>query len=82
MTLRTVYYLVHGHSKERIQWYRTRTGARIAQRTRNRLLGFIQRIDRREIKDNWEIELCRLSDGSITEATYCVVEDLLEQEDF
>lgn len=82
MTLRTVYYLVHRDSKERIQWYRTRTGARIAQRTRNRHLGFVERIDRRETKDNWEIELCRLSDGSETEATYCVVEDLLEQEDF
>ena len=52
----TIYYLVDSNSGHRIQWYRTLTGARIAQRLRNRRLGFDQRIERLEWADNQSVE--------------------------
>jgi hypothetical protein len=79
--LKTVYYLVHKDSGERTRYYRSRAGARIAQRARNSHLGFTLRVERIEIYDNWECEQCRLDDGTLIEATYCIVEDTIEQED-
>ena len=35
-----VYYLTHIDSQQHIKWYKTQTGARIAQTNRNRRLGF------------------------------------------
>lgn len=78
---KTVYYLVHKDTQRRLKYYRTLAGARIAQRARNHRLGFITRIERIELFDNWEAEQCEMSDGSIHTATYCIVEDTLEQED-
>lgn len=78
---KTVYYLVHKDTQRRLKYYRTLAGARIAQRSRNHRLGFIERIERIELFDNWEAEQCRMADNSIETATYCIVEDTLEQED-
>jgi len=44
-------------------------------------LGFHKRIERVEIYDNWEAEQCVDCNGTITEATYCIVEDTVEQQD-
>jgi hypothetical protein len=77
---RTVYYLVHRDTLERVRYYKTRAGARIAQRARNSQLGFLNRIERVELSDNWEVEQC-LVDGVIVEATYCIVEDTIEHVD-
>jgi len=78
---KTVYYLTHRDTGQRLRYYASRAGARIAQRQRNRQLGFLDRIERVEIFDNWEAEQCRLADGSLIEATYCIVEDTVDQED-
>ena len=80
--LKTVYYLVHKDSGERTRYYRTRAGARIAQRARNSHLGFTLRVERIELWDNYEAEQCTDSKGRIVTATYCIVEDTVEQEDF
>ena len=77
---KTVYYLVHKDTNERLRYYKSLAGARIAQRSRNARLGFVERIERVEIADNWEVEQC-LVDGHIVEATYCIVEDTIEQND-
>ena len=77
----TVYYLVHRDTQRRLKYYKTLAGARIAQRGRNHRLGFIERIERVQIWDNWEVEICRGADGAILEATYCIVEDTIEVED-
>jgi hypothetical protein len=77
---RTVYYLVHKDTQERVRYYKTRAGARIAQRARNSQLGFLTRVERIEISDNWEVEQC-VVDGVIVEATYCIVEDTIEHAD-
>ena len=78
---KTVYYLVHKDTNERLRYYSSLAGARIAQRSRNARLGFAQRIERIEISDNWQVERCELDDGSIVDATYCIVEDTIEQND-
>lgn len=78
----TVYYLVHKDSQTRLRYYKTRSGARIAQHSRNRHVGFQNRIERVEQFDNWEVELYRLADGTIVEGTYCIVEDTLDSLDF
>jgi hypothetical protein len=77
---RTVYYLVHRDTQERVRYYKTRAGARIAQRARNSQLGFLTRVERIEISDNWEVEQC-VVDGVVVEATYCIVEDTIEHAD-
>ena len=77
----TVYYLAHRDTGERFRYYRSLAGARIAQRSRNARLGFEHRVERVEQFANWEVELCELSDGTIVEATYCIVEDTIDQED-
>jgi len=78
--LKTVYYLVHKDTGERLRYYSSLAGARIAQRARNSQLGFLNRIERVELGDNWEVEQC-LVDGAIVTATYCVVEGVIEQND-
>ncbi len=80
--MKTVYYLVHRDSKERVKYYTTLGGARIAQRLRNSHLGFDERISRTSTHDNWEVELCLDKNNIVQEATYCIVEDVIEQEDF
>jgi hypothetical protein len=77
---KTVYYLVHKDTEERLRYYKSLAGARIAQRSRNARLGFVQRVERIELADNWEVEQC-LVDGAIVSATYCVVEDVIDLND-
>ncbi len=77
----SVYYLTHRLTGQRLKWYKTLQGARIAQRQRNHRLGFIERIERVCMFDNWEVELCRTLDNDILEATYCIVEDTIDSED-
>lgn len=77
----TVYYLVHKDTGERFKYYKNRAGARIAQRARNRLLGFENRIERVEQFSNWEVELCELVDGTVLEATYVIIEDTIDTAD-
>jgi hypothetical protein len=77
----SVYYLVHKDTGERLRYYKSLAGARIAQRSRNARLGFFQRIERIEISDNWQVERCMLDDGTVVDATYCIVEDTIEQND-
>ena len=79
--LTTVYYLVHKDTQRRLKYYKTLAGARIAQRARNHRLGFVERIERTTIYDNWEVEMCRNLDNQILEATYCIVEDTIDVED-
>jgi hypothetical protein len=79
---RTVYYLVHKDTLEHVRYYKSLAGARIAQRSRNARLGFVKRVERVEIGDNWEVERCELDDGEIVDATYCIVEGTIDQEDF
>lgn len=78
---KTVYYLTHRDTALRLRYYTTLAGARIAQRSRNRALGFLTRIERVAAFENWEVERCALIDGSIVDATWCIVEGTVEQED-
>jgi hypothetical protein len=78
---KTVYFLVHKDTGERLRYYKTLAGARIAQHSRNARLGFRNRIERVEQFNNWEVELYARDDGSAQEGTYCIVEDTVEQED-
>jgi hypothetical protein len=77
--MRTVYYLTHTETQRRLQYYATRAGARIAQRQRNRRLGFHTRVERVEV-GNLELERCVLND-SIVDATWAIEEDTLESPD-
>jgi len=75
---KTVYYLKHRDTGQRLRYYSSLAGARIAQRSRNAHLGFRDRIERVEQFSNWEVELYRLADGAISEGTWCIVEDTIE----
>ena len=79
--LKTVYYLVHKDTGLKLKYYMSLAGARIAQHSRNARLGFANRIERVEQFQNWEVELYRLSDGTIVEGTYCLVEDTIDTND-
>lgn len=74
----TVYYLVHRDTGLRLRYYRTLSGARIAQRARNNSLGFRDRVERVSTFDNWEVERCQLSSGTVVDATWCIVEDTID----
>jgi hypothetical protein len=71
--MRTVYYIVHKDSGRRVKYYKTRAGARIAQRARNSHLGFRLRLER-IVEGDQEWELCQ---GNVV-ATYVIVEDTIE----
>jgi len=76
--LQTRYYLVHKDTEERcFRVYRTRAGARVAQRARNSHLGFVHRLERASVGDNWEVERC-LVDGRVVDATYVIQEAAVE----
>lgn len=74
MLQRTVYYLTHKDTRQRLQYYKTRAGARVAQRARNSHLGFRLRLERLELEDNWEVERCELTDGTVVDAVWCIEE--------
>ena len=76
----TVYYLTHKDTGRRLGYYKTRAGARIAQRARNSHLGFTLRVERIEL-DRWELERCRIASGEIVDATWCIVEDTIDTND-
>jgi len=76
--MQTVYYIVHKDSGRRLKYYRTRAGARIAQRARNSHLGFRLRLER-TIEADIEYELCatvEAPEGIL--ASYCIVEDTID----
>lgn len=75
---KTVYYLVHKDTHRRLGYYKTLGGARIAQRSRNRLLGFHTRIARIDIEENFTAEQCINTDNEIVYATYCIQEDHID----
>ena len=77
---KTVYFLAHKDTAQRVRWYQTLQGARIAQRQRNSRLGFRDRVERVDVFDNWEVERCRVGD-EIVDATWCIQEGTIEQED-
>jgi hypothetical protein len=78
--LKTVYYLTHLDTGQRLRYYKTRAGARIAQRARNSHLGFTLRVERIELYDNCEAEQCLRDDGVVQTATWCIVEDTVDTE--
>jgi len=75
--MQTVYYLTHKDTGRRLKWYRTLTGARIAQRNRNHRLGFQTRV-KRIVTETTESELCTTTDNLVLTATYIIVEDTLD----
>ena len=84
-TMKTVYYLTHRITEQRLKYYKTLAGARIAQRARNSQLGFVERLQRmdlaREDDITVEAELCRDSLGTECVATWCIEENWLEPSD-
>lgn len=79
--LHTVYYITHKDTGERVRYYKTRAGARIAQHSRNARLGFRDRVERIELWDNCEVEQYRSSDGTVVTGSYCIVEDTVDVTD-
>ena len=77
---KTVYFLTHRDTGQRMRYYRTLAGARIAQRTRNHRLGFRDRVERVWAFDNWDVERCRVG-VEIVDATWCIQEGTIDQED-
>jgi hypothetical protein len=78
---RTVYFLVHFETGQRLRYYQTLAGARIAQRQRNLRLGFRDRVERVEVGDNLEAEQYQVG-GEIVTATWCIEQAQIEQEDW
>lgn len=78
MLRETVFYLVHTANGARIKYYRTHTGAKIAQRLRNRNLGFLTVESRIQLASGEEQELCLDKNNNLVTATYSIIEDYLE----
>jgi hypothetical protein len=76
----TVYYLTHCDSHRRLGYYTSRAGARIAQRSRNRRLGFHTRIERIELGE-LEYERCLDSENSVVDATWVIEEAVIDTVD-
>jgi hypothetical protein len=74
---RTVWYIIDSNNGQRLAHYRTQGGARIAQRLRNRHLGWLHRVER-VLQEDQEWELCVNSEGDMELATYTVQEDHIE----
>ena len=77
----TVYYIVHKDTARRLKWYKTLAGARIAMRARNHRLGFVERVERC-VEADIEYELCNTLELNRVLATYCIVEDTVDSEEF
>lgn len=73
-----VFYLVETQTETRSRYYRTQTGARIAQRLRNRHKGFDHVVERITLESGLQQELCRDKDGNIVLATYSIIEDWID----
>lgn len=78
-TPKPVYYLVHRDTNRRLKYYKTLQGARIAQRLRNRHLGFTESKGRQTIGD-LELEICVNVHGETVAGTYAILEDYIECE--
>jgi hypothetical protein len=78
MQRETVFYLMDTANQARVKYYRTRTGARIAQRLRNRNQGFLTVLQRLTLDTGEEQELCRDKDQNTCIATYSIIEDYIE----
>lgn len=75
--VKTVYYIIHKDTAQRLKWYKTIAGARIAQRQRNNTLGFHTRICRTQ-EGHLEFELCETLEHSRILATWAIQEDTIE----
>lgn len=78
--MQLVYYLTHGETQRRLRYYHTVSGARIAQRSRNRRLGFHHRLERVVI-GNLEYERCVTADHRVVDATWVIEEDVIDSLD-
>ena len=78
--MQTIYYLTDRVTGQRLKWYRTLAGARIAQRSRNHRLGFVFR-ESRISEDHLEYERCRMPDQSLDLATWAIEEDTVDSTD-
>lgn len=74
-----VYYLAHCETHVRLQYHKTRAGARIAQRSRNARLGFHTRIER-VLVGNLEYERCLLNQ-QVVDATWVIEEGTVDSPD-
>ena len=76
--IKNIYYLRHSATHERcFRYYETLTGARIAQRVRNRQLGYKTRLQR-VVRDDLEFEQCVNAEGAVVLATWCIEEDHID----
>ena len=76
--IKNVYYLRHSITHERcFRYYETLTGARIAQRMRNRGLGYKTRVAR-TVEADLEFEQCVNAEGTIVLATWAIEEDHID----
>ena len=73
-----VFYLVETQTETRSRYYRTQTGARIAQRLRNKHKGFDHVVERITTESGLQQELCRDKDGNTVLATYSIIEDWID----
>lgn len=78
--MNTIYYLVNTTNNQRLRWYHTLAGARIAQRARNHRLGFVSRLERINIGD-LELEQCHNLHGELLTATWAIEEDTVDSPD-
>ena len=76
--IKNIYYLKHSVTHERcFRYYETLAGARIAQRSRNRRLGYKTRIQRM-VSEDLEFEQCVNAEGDLVLATWCIEEDHID----
>ena len=78
MQRETVFYLLLTANQARVKYYRTHTGAKIAQRLRNRNQGFLTVIQRVTLESGEEQEMCLDKDRNTCIATYSIIEDYIE----
>ena len=77
---KTVYYLEHKDTGRRLKWYSSRTGARIAQKLRNRRLGFGRELER-VTQDDREICWYTSNTEGHAQGTWIIVEDTIDSVD-
>ena len=79
--MKTIYTLYNTHTDTSAYVYSTLTGARIAQRNRNRLLGFKQRVERKIFDDN-ERERYYDTTHTLVEWTYRIVYTVVNDSEY
>lgn len=78
--MRSIWYLRHRDSDRRLGYYLTLAGARIAQRSRNRRLGFRERIER-VVVGELEYERCWDSRDQVVDATWIIEEAVVDSQE-